>query len=185
MAIIANLYIDQGTDFSITVDCTDVSGEVLNLTGYTAVAQIRKTYSSSTVSATFSTSINASAGQVTLSLTDTQTSGLESGRYVYDLNITKTSTSETTRVVEGQAILTPEGDEVIMANIKARVLQGNQIRAKQVAIGNSTTVQADLSQKSINELLDVNASETDKGLLNYNQATDKWETTNTIDGGTF
>ena len=56
-----------------------------------------------------------------------------------------------------------------MANIKARVLQGNQIRAKQVAIGNSTTVQADLSQKSINELLDVNASETDKGLLNYNQ----------------
>ena len=72
-----------------------------------------------------------------------------------------------------------------MANIKARVLQGNQIGAKQVAIGNSTTVQADLSQKSINELLDVNASETDKGLLNYNQATDKWETTNTIDGGTF
>ena len=53
MAIIANLYIDQGTDFSITVDCTDVSGEVLNLTGYTAAAQIRKTYSSSTVSATF------------------------------------------------------------------------------------------------------------------------------------
>ena len=52
-----------------------------------------------------------------------------------------------------------------MANIKARVLQGNQIRAKQVAIGNSTTVQADLSQKSINELLDVTASETDKGLL--------------------
>ena len=94
MAIIANLYIDQGTDFSITVDCTDVSGEVLNLTGYTAAAP-------------FATSINASAGQVTLSLTDTQTSGLESGRYVYDLNITKTSTSETTRVVEGQAILTP------------------------------------------------------------------------------
>ena len=105
MAIIANLYIDQGTDFSITVDCTDVSGEVLNLTGYTAAAQMRKTYSSSTISATFATSINASAGQVTL--TDTQTSGLESGRYVYDLNITKTSTSETTRVVEGQAILTP------------------------------------------------------------------------------
>tara|TARA_B100001113_G_scaffold225907_1_gene185473 strand:- start:483 stop:818 length:336 start_codon:yes stop_codon:yes gene_type:complete len=107
MAIIANLFIDQGTDYSIVVDCTDVSGEVLDLTGYTAAAQIRKTYSSSTVSATFGTSINASAGQVTLSLTDTQTGGLESGRYVYDLNITKTSTSETTRVVEGQAILTP------------------------------------------------------------------------------
>ena len=107
MAIIANLYIDQGTDFTITVDVTDAAGDVLDLTNYTALAQIRKTYSSSTVSATFGTSINASAGQVTLSLTDTQTGGLESGRYVYDLNITKTSTSETTRVVEGQAILTP------------------------------------------------------------------------------
>ncbi len=107
MAIIANLYIDQGTDYSITVDCTEASGEVLDLTGYTAAAQMRKTYSSSTASATFTTSINASAGQVTLSLNDTQTSALESGRYVYDLNITKTSTSSTTRVVEGQAVLTP------------------------------------------------------------------------------
>ena len=72
-----------------------------------------------------------------------------------------------------------------MANIKARVLQGNSIRAKQVAIGNSTTVQADLSQKSINDLLDVNATVSDNGLLSYNASTDKWETKTTIDGGTF
>lgn len=107
MAIIANLYIDQGTDYSIEVDCTDIAGEVLDLTGYTAAAQMRKTYGSSSVSATFTTAITAATGKVTLSLTDTQTSGLDAGRYVYDLNITKTSTSETTRVVEGQAILTP------------------------------------------------------------------------------
>ena len=72
-----------------------------------------------------------------------------------------------------------------MANIKARVLQGNSIRAKQVAIGNSSTVQADLTTKSINELSDVSASETDKGVLQYNASTDKWETTNVLDGGTF
>ena len=107
MAIIANLYIDQGTDYSVTIDCTDSAGEVLDLTGYTAAAQMRKTYGSSSISATFATAINAAAGQVTLSLNDTQTTGLDSGRYVYDLNITKTSSSETTRVVEGQAILTP------------------------------------------------------------------------------
>ena len=53
MAIIANLYIDQGTDFSITVDVTDSAGDILNLTGYTASAQIRKTYSSSSVFKTF------------------------------------------------------------------------------------------------------------------------------------
>jgi len=106
MAIIANIYIDQGTDYSITVDVTDSAGDILNLSGYTASAQIRKTYSSSTVSETFSTSIAEATGQVTLSLTDTQTSGLSSGRYVYDLNITS-SGGNTSRVIEGQAIVTP------------------------------------------------------------------------------
>jgi D-Tyr-tRNAtyr deacylase len=106
MAIIANLYIDQGTDFSITVDVTDSAGDILDLSNYTAAAQIRKTYSSSTVSATFATSIAELAGQVTISLTDTQTAALESGRYVYDLNITS-SAGLVTRVIEGQAIVTP------------------------------------------------------------------------------
>lgn len=106
MAIIANLYIDQGTDFSVTVDVTDSAGDILELSGYSASAQIRKTYSSSSVSASFSTSIAELAGQVTLSLTDTQTSALESGRYVYDLNITS-GAGLVTRVIEGQAIVTP------------------------------------------------------------------------------
>ena len=44
MAILANIFIDQHTDFSITVDVTDATGNVLNLTGYTAAAQMRKTY---------------------------------------------------------------------------------------------------------------------------------------------
>jgi len=106
MAIIANLYIDQGTDFSITVDVTDSAGDILELSDYTAAAQIRKTYSSSTVSATFATSIAELAGQVTISLTDTQTAALEAGRYVYDLNITSAA-GVVTRVIEGQAIITP------------------------------------------------------------------------------
>ena len=106
MAILANIFIDQGTDFSITVDVTDSAGDVLDMTNYTSAGQIRKTYTSSTVSATFTTSINAAAGQVTLSLNDTITSGLEAGRYVYDLNITSGG-GQTTRVAEGQAIVTP------------------------------------------------------------------------------
>ena len=56
-------------------------------------------------------------------------------------------------------------------------------RAKQVSIGSQTGV--DLTAKSIQELSDVNASETDKGVLQYNASTDKWETTNVLDGGTF
>lgn len=71
-----------------------------------------------------------------------------------------------------------------MANVKARILQTNTIRAKQVAIGNSST-NVNLSAKSINELADVNITETDDGLLSYDAATDKWVTKTTIDGGTF
>ena len=106
MAQISNIYIDQGCDFSITIDVTDAAGNVLDMTDYTAEAQIRKTYSSSSVTATFSTAINESGGQVNVSLTSTQTSAIESGRYVYDVNITDASGS-TSRVVEGQAIITP------------------------------------------------------------------------------
>jgi len=106
MAIIANLYIDQGTDYTITVDVTDSAGDILDLTDYTATAQIRKTYTSSSLSATFTTSITAAAGQVTISLTDTQTSALEAGRYVYDLNI-ESAGGVKTRVIEGQAVVTP------------------------------------------------------------------------------
>ena len=106
MAIIANLFIDQGTDFTVTVDVSDATGGILDLTGYSAAAQIRKTYgSSSKVDFTTSTG-TPSQGKVTMSLTDTQTSALESGRYVYDLNITS-GAGVTTRVVEGQAIITP------------------------------------------------------------------------------
>tara|TARA_A100001388_G_scaffold268043_1_gene242789 strand:+ start:3756 stop:3968 length:213 start_codon:yes stop_codon:yes gene_type:complete len=70
-----------------------------------------------------------------------------------------------------------------MATVKARILNNSNIRAKQVAIGNTDTV--NLSTKSIQELSDVNATETDKGVLQYNASTDKWETTNVLDGGTF
>jgi len=69
-------------------------------------------------------------------------------------------------------------------NIKARVLQTNTIRAKQVAIGNSST-NVNLSAKSINELADVDVTETDDGLLSYDAATDKWVTKTVLDGGTF
>lgn len=70
-----------------------------------------------------------------------------------------------------------------VATIGGSVVGAGNIRAKQVAIGSSGST--DISTKSIQELSDVNASETDKGVLQYNASTDKWETTNVLDGGTF
>ena len=55
--------------------------------------------------ATFTCSHNGVGGQVTMSLTDTVTTALESGRYVYDLMVTDGSGSKS-RIVEGQATVT-------------------------------------------------------------------------------
>ena len=69
------------------------------------------------------------------------------------------------------------------ASIGGRVTGATNVRAKQIAIG---TGSADLSAaKSINDLADVTASETDDGLLSYDATTDKWTTTTNLDGGTF
>ena len=107
MATISNLFIDQDADFTTTVTVNDSNGSALDLTSYTALAMIRKTYqstSATTFTSTFAT--DRTTGQITISLTDTQTAALEAGRYVYDLVITDSSSTKT-RVVEGIATVNP------------------------------------------------------------------------------
>ena len=106
MAALSNIYIDQGSDFSTVISLTDSNNDALNLTGYSALAQIRKTYGSTTIAATFGTTLTTNTGQVTLTLTDVVTAAMTSGRYVYDVLLTDGS-GDKTRVLEGQAILTP------------------------------------------------------------------------------
>ena len=107
MATISNLFIDQDADFSTTVTVNDSTGSALDLTGYTASAMIRKSYKSTT-STSFTVAFESprTTGQVTLSLTDTQTGALSAGRYVYDLVII-TSGGDKTRVVEGIVTIKP------------------------------------------------------------------------------
>jgi len=107
MATISNIFIDQGANFSTTVTISDSDGSALDLTGYTALAQIRKTYESTTATNfTVTFDSDRTTGKITISLSDTQTSALEYGRYVYDLVITDVSATKT-RVVEGIATVNP------------------------------------------------------------------------------
>ena len=106
MAALSNIYIDQGSDFSTIISLTDSNGDVLDLTGYTALAQIRKIHGSTTLTGTFGVALTADAGQLTMTLADTVTAAMDSGRYVYDVLLTDGS-GDKTRVLEGQAILTP------------------------------------------------------------------------------
>ena len=107
MATISNIFINQGANFSTTVTISDSNGDALDLTSYTALAMLRKTYDSTTAT-TFTSTFDSdrTAGKITISLSDTQTAALEAGRYVYDLLITDVSDTKT-RVVEGIATVNP------------------------------------------------------------------------------
>jgi hypothetical protein len=104
----ANIVIDQGADFSTTVTVADDSGAAIDLTGYTARGQIRKHYTSETaIDFTISFESPRSDGQVTLSLTNSQTGAMEAGRFVYDAEVISAS-GIVTRLVEGIATVTPQ-----------------------------------------------------------------------------
>ena len=105
MAIKANLLIDQGVDYSTILSLTNDDGEVVTLAGYSANAQMRKTYTSSTAY-TFSTTVDDTLGTITLSMTANQTANIVSGRYVYDVFTTDGSGLKS-RVVEGIVTVTP------------------------------------------------------------------------------
>ncbi len=107
MAIYSNLSVDQGSNFAAQIDVTDSDGDSLDLNGYTAEGQLRKTYTSTTSTAFTSEIFNASGGVVKISLNAAATNGLKAGRYVYDVEITKTSTGDITRIVEGQLEVRP------------------------------------------------------------------------------
>jgi len=106
MASISNIFIDQGATFTTTVTVTDANGDAVSLVGYSVAAQIRKSFLSSTATAFTATISNASAGEITISLSPTQTAALEAGRFVYDVLITASGGTKT-RVVEGQVTVNP------------------------------------------------------------------------------
>ena len=110
MAAIANLTIDQGATFSSDVTVKDANNNAFDLTGYTASAKMAKGFSSTRTrtSMTCTISTPATTGVVTLALTADQTSQLEEGRYVYDLEILQTSSSTITRVIEGIINVRPQ-----------------------------------------------------------------------------
>ena len=106
MAVYSNLTVDQGTDFTMSVDVTDTDGDALNLTGFTVAGQVRRSYFSTTaVNFTCAVS-NATSGIITVSLSGTQSDAMKAGRYVYDVEITNAGGAKT-RVLEGQLEIMP------------------------------------------------------------------------------
>lgn len=107
MATVSNLYIDQGSDFSAIVTLQNQDGTPINLTGFTVKSQFRKSYQSSSAT-DFTVSVyNALQGKVRLQLPAASSTGIQPGRYLYDVEITSPA-NERKRALEGIIVLTPE-----------------------------------------------------------------------------
>lgn len=114
MAQFEEVQIDQGTDVTLKLELVDVEGNKKNLTDYTAAAKMKKTYNTSDSDATaFVASVIApeTDGVINLTLTNSQTALLKSGRYVYDVELSFVDSSSNTvieRILEGQITVTPQ-----------------------------------------------------------------------------
>ena len=111
MATISNLNIDAASDYTSTVTissvATDGTETAFDLTNYTVAAEIRKTFASANATAfTAAVSSPATDGQVTISLTDVQTTALDRGRFVWDMVVTAAGGAKT-RVLQGTATVNP------------------------------------------------------------------------------
>jgi len=111
MASRANIYVDQSTDFRISIGISDTDGTPLPIETYDFFASMRKMYSSTSI-ATFTIEKDSPNSSITLVLTDADTASLKPGKYQYDVLMRKTS-GEISKVVEGLAVIVPTISEVI------------------------------------------------------------------------
>ncbi len=107
MAAYVEITIEQGANLTTTVSVSDPQGDDVNLSTYSASAQLRKSYYSSSANTLAAVITGNSNGQITLSMTAANTSNLTPGRYVYDLIIKNSVDNSVTRVVEGTAVVLP------------------------------------------------------------------------------
>jgi hypothetical protein len=100
----ANFILDKGTDFEEELNLTEDDGSPLNLVGYIGSAKIRKYPTSPKYKPFTITFIDREQGRLKISLSNTQTSGLQAGRNYYDLLLTD-GTGKVRKVIEGNIIV--------------------------------------------------------------------------------
>lgn len=109
MAAFVELYIDQGTTFNNIINLTDdLTNTPIDITGYIVRGQLRRSYYSANASANLTCTIsNALNGEITISMTDSQTANIKAGRYLFDVETVDTANT-VSRVLEGIITVTPQ-----------------------------------------------------------------------------
>ena len=102
-----NFILEQGATFNRILTVKE-NNSAMNLTNYTVASKMRSTHDSGTVVGTFTCTISdATAGDITMQMTNSTTAAIEEGIYVYDLEITN-SAGTVTRLMEGNITVNPE-----------------------------------------------------------------------------
>jgi len=103
-----DITIEQGATFAKTLTIKDDSDVAINVSTDTFRGQVRKKHTSTDIEATFTCTVTDGANCIVAwSLTDTQTSAMGNGRFVYDLEWVKAN-GDVVRLLEGVADTTPE-----------------------------------------------------------------------------
>jgi hypothetical protein len=103
-----NIIVDQGTTFQASVGVTDDAGDLLDLSGYTAAMQMRKSYNSANAHHfDIYVDANTQSGVLHISMPADATQQVEAGRYVYDTEIYNDANTVVTRVMQGIVTVTP------------------------------------------------------------------------------
>ena len=115
MSTYEDLEFDQGADVAVALETVDASGAVKDLTNHTITAKMKRTYKSTDASdiQAFNCAIPppASSGNITLSLTNTETGALRAGRWVYDVEMSFVDSDDNTireRILQGQITVNPQ-----------------------------------------------------------------------------
>jgi hypothetical protein len=107
-----DLFVEQGSTFSYTLTLNDDQGNPIDLTGYTARMQLRRTINAPDVLITLTTSngriaITPLTGVIVLTIEAAATASLSFQSAVYDLEI-ESSGGIVTRIIQGKVSLSPE-----------------------------------------------------------------------------
>lgn len=106
MAAYSEIYLEQYADFSTTINLANEQGDAMNLVGYSASSQLRKSFYATTSTNFVINVTDAAAGELTLIMSSANTANLSPGRYMFDVLI-RNNQNINTRVVEGIATILP------------------------------------------------------------------------------
>jgi len=107
-----DLFVEQGATFSYTLTLNDSAGAPVNLTGYTARMQMRRSVQSPDILISLTTAngrlvITPLTGVITMTISATDTAALNFQSAVYDLEI-ESAGGIVTRLIEGKVRLSLE-----------------------------------------------------------------------------